>query len=810
MVNYLSNEKELYESIKSEGIILNKSVWDSIYRCVNDNTAAIILICQYCLKNNESMPELEAKKILSYAKEIKYAINPITITPKESLKFVKSEDNISLNLTIQQLIKHQFGNDIYAIELMLRNAIDPITVLSIPLEITHKILSRAQTIKEYIEKFKEVVQQREEERYHSLYDSFKDGLILTDMKGNLLDINQAFVAMLGYTEKEIKQLVHQQLTPIKWHKREENIIKRLITSQRYSDEYEKEYIKKNGTVFPVSLKVWLIKNKQGEPLGVWGIVRDITERKMAEKEILANLLDSHMVIDKISDGITVSDAQGYFEVFNLRMQEIAGYTIDEANQAEDFNILIYPKIEDRQEVFKELSKIVTEKGYHEIETAIHAKDGSEKTLLVSTSSILYKNRNMFLSIWRDITERKKSEEGMHLLAAIVESSGVAIIGNDLNNTITSWNRGAEHLYGYTEKEALGKSISIIVPKERADEPHAFLEKIKNGQQIEHFETLRQKKDKTKFPISLTFSPIKNADGGIVGASTIGRDITERKGLEDKLKNLASHDELTGCFNFRSTMELLEKEIARALRYQTQFSVGMIDIDDFKSKNDEYGHQAGNDVLVAFTTVIKNSLRSIDSVGRYGGEEFIVILPETDAEQALVVMERIRNNLAQTKITSSYLDNAKEITLKFSAGIAAFPHNAKDLKGLIWVADNALLQAKKEGKNRTVLERRKLIRFSPKPGTRIEVADSSGKKNVVIPQIVDISKEGILFLSTQDIINEEFLCRIYRPKDEFPFELTCKVKHKEKSENKPYRMGVYFPDIPEADKEKLSQCIESPS
>jgi diguanylate cyclase (GGDEF)-like protein len=278
-------------------------------------------------------------------------------------------------------------------------------------------------------------------------------------------------------------------------------------------------------------------------------------------------------------------------------------------------------------------------------------------------------------------------------------------------------------------------------------------------------------------------------------------------LEEKLKILASHDELTGCINFRSTMELLEKEIARSQRYQKQFSMAMIDIDDFKSKNDEYGHQAGNDILVAFANVIKKSLRSIDSVGRYGGEEFIIILPETDAQHALVVLERIRNNLEQTKITSSHFDAAEEVTLKFSAGIAVFPHNAKDLKELIWVADNALLQAKREGKNRAVLERRKLIRLSPKPGTRIEIVDPSGKEKVGALRMADISKEGMLFLSTQDILGEEFLCRIYNPKDESPFELTCKVKHKGKSKDELYRVGVYFPDIPESSKEKLSQCTD---
>jgi len=236
---------------------------------------------------------------------------------------------------------------------------------------------------------------------------------------------------------------------------------------------------------------------------------------------------------------------------------------------------------------------------------------------------------------------------------------------------------------------------------------------------------------------------------------------------------------------------------------------MIDIDHFKRINDEYGHLAGNDALVAFTTVIKKSVRNIDVVGRYGGEEFLIVLPESDPQHALVVFERIKNNLEQTKITSPHLEKEKEFTLQFSAGIVAFPYNAKDLKELIWVADSALRQAKQEGKNRVVLEMRKLIRLNPMPGTRIEVVDSSGKENVKTLKIANISKEGMLLLSTQDILGEEFLCRIYRPKDESPFELTCKVKHKGKSESELYRIGVYFPDIPESIKEKLSNCIEYP-
>ena len=383
--------------------------------------------------------------------------------------------------------------------------------------------------------------------------------------------------------------------------------------------------------------------------------------------------------------------------------------------------------------------------------------------------------------------------------------GILILDADTGK-INEANQFLIDLLGYSREELLGKKLWEVGAFIDTDKSKTTFRELQAKGYVRYEDLPLRTKDGRMINVEFV-SNVYAVDHTKVIQCNI-RDITERRELEEKLKTLASHDELTGCVNFGSIMELLEKEIVRSQRYQKQFSIVMIDIDDFKVKNDEYGHQVGNDVLVAFANVIKNSLRSIDSVGRYGGEEFMVILPETDAEHALVVLERIRNSLEYTKITSPHLDKAKKVTLQFSAGIAAFPHNAKDFKELIWVADNALLQAKREGKNRAVLERRKFVRLNPKPGTRLQIVDSFGKENVGSFQISDISKEGMLFLSAQDIPGEEILCRIYHPKDESPFDLTCKVKHKGKSNDELYRVGVYFSNIPESSKEKLSQCAGS--
>ena len=125
-----------------------------------------------------------------------------------------------------------------------------------------------------------------ENRYRAFYESSVDGIALVDLNGRILDTNQAYADMLGYSRTELKKLTYQQLTPLKWRKNEAQIIeKQVIGGRGYSDEYEKEYLKKNGTILPVSIRVWRIENEQGKPDRLWAIVKDITKRKQMEQEL---------------------------------------------------------------------------------------------------------------------------------------------------------------------------------------------------------------------------------------------------------------------------------------------------------------------------------------------------------------------------------------------------------------------------------------------------------------------------------------------------------------------------------------------
>ena len=141
----------------------------------------------------------------------------------------------------------------------------------------------------------------------------------------------------------------------------------------------------------------------------------------------------------------------------------------------------------------------------------------------------------FVGTVQDITDRKKADEAVQRLAAIVETSEDAIISKDLNGIITSWNGGAERLFGYRAEEVVGKPITILIPSDRRDEEGGILQRIRQGQRVDHYETVRQCKNGTHIEVSLTISPLRDKTGTIIGASKIARDISERKLIERELE-----------------------------------------------------------------------------------------------------------------------------------------------------------------------------------------------------------------------------------------------------------------------------------
>jgi PAS domain S-box-containing protein len=177
---------------------------------------------------------------------------------------------------------------------------------------------------------------------------------------------------------------------------------------------------------------------------------------------------------------------------------------------------------------------------HDEEVIIARPDGSRVTVSVHIDPIRDQDGTIVgvVNFFHDITEQKQAERTTGLLAAIVDSSDDAVISKNLDGTITTWNKGAERIFGYSAEEAVGQPITLIIPQDRRDEETHILERLRRGERIEHFETVRIRKNGNPVHLSLTISPVKDAHGRIIGASKVARDITERKQGEQALAERA--------------------------------------------------------------------------------------------------------------------------------------------------------------------------------------------------------------------------------------------------------------------------------
>lgn len=188
--------------------------------------------------------------------------------------------------------------------------------------------------------------------------------------------------------------------------------------------------------------------------------------------------------------------------------------------------------------------------------------------------------------------------------------------------------------------------------------------------------------------------VEEEDGTVV-LEGIVLDISDRKTLENELEEMATRDPLTGLFNRREMSRVLEEELDRARRYQRPMALLWVDFDHFKDVNDTYGHAAGDSVLRSISRLLLGSVRSVDSIGRFGGEEFVIVLPEMDLEEAQETAERLRRKVAEEP---QPLGNGEAVPLTISVGVAVYPDHGQTASTLCAAADKAMYLAKDRGRN----------------------------------------------------------------------------------------------------------------
>jgi diguanylate cyclase (GGDEF)-like protein/PAS domain S-box-containing protein len=271
-------------------------------------------------------------------------------------------------------------------------------------------------------------------------------------------------------------------------------------------------------------------------------------------------------------------------------------------------------------------------------------------------------------------------------AALVQSSADSIIGMSKDGVIQSWNEASSRLYGYSATEALDQDAPSFLARDPAERKR-LVAKVAAGDEQSQIESQDLSKDGGVIDVSVTDSPIRDAEGLVVGVSRIARDIGARKRMERELQYLAAHDWLTGLYNRRRLIPELDSCLGYAARYGHAGAVLVLDIDNFKLVNDSEGHEAGDRTLKAVAEVLVSRTRDTDLLARLGGDEFAIVLPEATEQGALKVASNVRSLLCERPSRP----------IKVSVGISLFtPEQKLTADDALVAADVAQYEAKEHG------------------------------------------------------------------------------------------------------------------
>lgn len=294
-------------------------------------------------------------------------------------------------------------------------------------------------------------------------------------------------------------------------------------------------------------------------------------------------------------------------------------------------------------------------------------------------------------------------------AQIIETIDIGLIVLDRDLNVCGWNRWMEFYSGVAAKDIIGTPITerypnLGEPKYRrllksvlsfgsyayfSQKLHQYLIPLKNPHSsVEQLPLMQQ---------SCSAAPLRDPQGVITGLFISVHDVTEYTTYENKLLEMTKIDALTRLYNRSYLDKRLSEELERTLRFGNIFSVIMIDIDYFKKINDTRGHLCGDHTLRQLALILQQVVRSVDFVGRYGGEEFCCVLPETSAANARVLAECLRAKVAEEVFTYG----SEKFNITISLGVAEYGDGANTLETLIELADTALYKAKHEGRNRVV-------------------------------------------------------------------------------------------------------------
>jgi len=559
-----------------------------------------------------------------------------------------------------------------------------------------------------------------ESRYRQLFENANDIIYVHDLDGNYISVNTAAQEIFGYTQEEALSMNMKDITAPD----QLDLVRRKLSAKvdggGGQTVYEVDCIRKDGARISLEVNSNVII-RDGVPIAIQGIARDITERKRADEALRQSEARFRTLVEAIrkneeryrdlfenaNDLIYTHDMEGNFTSLNRAGEIITGYSREEALKM-NIGQVVAPEFLDVAKTM--ISKKVESDGPTTYELEIVSKSGERVTLELSTRLMIADGLPVGVQgIARDITERRQAETSLHnavsLFSSTFESTADGIVVMNLDREIVTCNTKFRTMWQLDPAIIEAKDAAPLVEHvmSQMKDPERFLENL-NKLYCDPMSTSTEILELKDGRLYERYSQPQFMEGEPVGRVCCFRDITERNLAEEKLRYYALHDTLTDLPNRVAFMNHLRQAVERAEgNSYARFAVLFLDLDRFKVINDSLGHAIGDKLLIAIAEKLKACVRPGDVVARLGGDEFTILLNRSgETAEVIRVAERL-----QARISEPFKIDNYEVFTTASIGIIVSGSHPRQAEDFLRDADAAMYRAKESGKARYEIFDRKM-------------------------------------------------------------------------------------------------------
>ncbi|MET3107489.1 diguanylate cyclase (GGDEF)-like protein/PAS domain S-box-containing protein [Oxalobacteraceae bacterium GrIS 2.11] len=527
------------------------------------------------------------------------------------------------------------------------------------------------------------------EHFKALVRSSDDAIISKTISGIVTSWNKGAEKLFGYSADEMVGNSTVALYPND-RLNEESFILDLIIAGEKIEHFDTVRIHKNGKLVDTSIAISPIRDSFGMIIGSSMIARDVSKRKQLESAQTY----FKAIVEHSGDAIIGLTLEGKVHSWNKGAETVFGYSASEM-LGQSFERLL-PSGKQDEDVYN-IEQLKKGEKLDHLDLIRICKDGRPIAVSITTSAIRdINNRIVGLSkIARDITDKKHHETHLQLTSSVFTNTNEGILITDSKGTILEVNDSFLRISGYTRDEVLGQTPEMF--RSSRHDPKFFnaVRELLMKTGTYQGEAWSRRKDGTAYASLLTINLVKDDAGEIKHYVSLISDITPLRKKQEQMEHLAHFDALTDLPNRILLADRLHQAVAQVSRHKQSLAVLYLDLDYFKEVNDRHGHNVGDQLLITVSQRMKEALRTVDTLARIGGDEFVAVLVDVGtAMECNHLAERILLACAEPVLVDGHL-----LQVSASIGMTIYPQDNTDVEQLLRHADMAMYEAKQAGRNR---------------------------------------------------------------------------------------------------------------